>query len=112
MLIIVNTPNYKFGQDMKKSAPAGIGVVVARHGAHPPDSDYPAAANVMLVEAKPGAELRKRFIAWLLEETTKDERCTVSYDKLRIPKHGPLFGQIFDDMLKHMNDTPDPEDEA
>lgn len=112
MIIIVNTPNYKFGQDMKKSAPAGIGVVVARHGAHPPDSDFPAAANVMFYEAKPCAELRQRFVAWLLEETTKDERCRVSYGGVTIPKHAPLFGQIFDDMVKHINGTPNPEDET
>jgi hypothetical protein len=47
-----------------------------------------------------------------LDETTKDERCTLSYGGVRIEKQASAFGQLFDDMEKHKNDKPRPEDEA
>ena len=113
MRIIINTPNYKFGTDLKKSAPVGISVMVGYQAAFSPDApDVPAVALMGFNKAKPADVSKEHFVAWLLSETTKDERCTLSYGGVRIEKQESAFGQIFDEMVRRKNEKPNPEDEA
>jgi hypothetical protein len=112
MSILVSTPNSKFGQDMKKSAPAGIRVLIGYPSAYSPNANVPGIAMVGFDKVKPCDVDREHFVTWLLNETTKDEQCTLSYDGVRIEKYASVFGQVFDDMEKHKNGKPSPEDEA
>jgi hypothetical protein len=97
---------------MKKSAPAGISVQVGRQAAYSPNANVPAIALVLFNTVEPCEVAREDFVAWLLDETTKDERCTLSYGGVKIEKYSSVFGEVFDDMDKHKNDKPSPEDEA
>ena len=45
--IIVTAPNYAFGKDLKKSAPAGISVVVGYQANEPDPANAPAVALVI-----------------------------------------------------------------
>ena len=99
MRIIINAPNFKFGQDLKKSAPAGINVLVGRQSGSSPDApDVPAIALMGFNKVKPCDVPKEQFVAWLLSETTKDERCTLSYGGVRIQKQASAFGELFDEM--------------
>jgi hypothetical protein len=63
MRIIVNTPNYKFGQDLKKSAPAGISVIAGYQAAYSPNAaDVPAVAMVGFNKTKPCDVAREHFV--------------------------------------------------
>jgi hypothetical protein len=42
MRVIVTAPNYTFGQNIMKSAPAGISVVVGYQSAYSPNANVPA----------------------------------------------------------------------
>jgi hypothetical protein len=110
--IIITAPNYAFGQNLKKSAPAGINVAVGYQSAYSPNADVPAVAIVGFSTVKPCDVAREDFVSWLLDETTKDERYIVTYDGVRIEKQALDFGRVFDDMEEHKNDPPNPEDEA
>jgi hypothetical protein len=110
--IIITTPNYAFGQDLKKSAPAGISVAVGFQSAYSPNANVPAVALVGFSTVKPCDVAREHFVTWLLDETTKDERYTVTYGGVKIEKQASDFGRIFDDLKEHKNDKPNPEDEA
>jgi hypothetical protein len=110
--IIITAPNYAFGQTLKKSAPTGINVAVGYQSAYSPNANVPAVAIVGFSTVRPCDVAREGFVRWLLDETTKDERYTVSYDGVRIEKEASAFGRIFDDLEEHKNDKPNPEDEA
>ncbi len=110
--IIITAPNYAFGQDLKKSAPAGINVAVGYQSAYSPNANVPAVAIVGFSTVKSCDVVREDFVRWLLDETTKDERYTVSYDGVRIEKQALEFGRVFDDLEEHKNNKPNPEDEA
>lgn len=112
MRIIISTPNYTFGKDLKKSAPAGISVVVGYQAYAPDPATAPAVALVGFDVVKPCDVSKAHFVSWLLDETIKSEQCTLSYRGVTLEKQALVFGQIFDDMDKHKNDKPNPEDEA
>jgi hypothetical protein len=112
LCIIVTAPNYAFGQKIKESAPAGINVAVGYQSAYSPNANVPAVVLIGIKPAKSCDVAREHFVAWLLEETTKDDRCTVSYGGMEIEKQALDFGRIFDDLEEHKNDMPNPEDEA
>ena len=110
--VIITAPNYAFGQNLKKSAPAGIRVAVGYQSAYSPNADVPAMAIVGFSTVTPCDVAREDFVRWLLDETTKDERYRVSYGGAEIEKEAVAFGRIFDDLEEHKNDKPNPEDEA
>jgi hypothetical protein len=113
MRIIINTPNYKFGSDLKKSAPSGISVMVGcQAGSSPDDANVPAVALMGFNKVKPAEVSKEHFVTWLLSETTKDERCTLSYGGARIQKQESDFGQLFDEMVRQKNEKPSPETDA
>jgi hypothetical protein len=74
--------------------------------------DVPAVALMGFSKAKPCDVSKGQFVAWLLSETTKNDRCTLSYGGARIEKQPLAFGQLFDEMEVRKNEKPKPEDEA
>ena len=63
MRIIINTPNYKFGSDLKKSAPIGISVMVGcQAGNSPEDANVPAVALMGFNKTKPAEVSKEHFI--------------------------------------------------
>ncbi|HWQ90942.1 MAG TPA: hypothetical protein VN673_04670 [Clostridia bacterium] len=110
--IIITAPNYAFGQNLKKSAPAGINVAVGYQSAYSPNANVPAVAIVGFNTVQTCGVAREDFVKWLLDETTKDERYIVCYNGVRIEKQALDLARVFDHMEEHKNDPENPEDEA
>ena len=87
-------------------------MAVGYQSAYSPNANVPAMAIVGFSTAKPCDVAREDFVRWLLDETTKDERYTVSYGGVTIEKQASEFGRVFDNLEEHKNDKPNPEDEA
>jgi hypothetical protein len=113
MIAIINAPNYKFGQNLKKSAPAGIRAMVGNQAScSTDDPNISAVALLGFDESKPAEVSKEHFVSWLLSETRKDERCTLSFDGIRIEKQESAFGKLSDEMVRRKNEKPSAEDEA
>ena len=80
-------PKLRVWTGLKKSAPAGIRVTVGYQSAYSPNANVPAVAIVGFSTAKPCEVAREGFVRWLLDETTKDERYTVSATSLSHSEH-------------------------
>lgn len=110
--IIITTPSYTFGERLKSAAPVGISVLLGCQAYVPDPTDTPAVALVMYDVVKPCHVSKEEFVRWLLEETAKNDGCSLDYGGITIEKTASAFARVFEDMEKHKDDPSNPEDEA
>ena len=74
--MIVTTPSFAFAKAMQASAPPGIIARPGRQSAHRTDDPHaPAILLVAIKEPKPTLSTKEEFVAWLVGEASKDDRC-------------------------------------
>ena len=101
----LQTPNYAFGKAMQASAPPGV---ICRPGFqatfgkdHP---DAPAIVLLAIKEPEPTELTKRRFVDWLLNETSKDARCKIYDYGEEVAKDRAAIEAVYDLMLERRPD--------
>jgi hypothetical protein len=60
---------------------------------------------IAIKEREPTQATKERFVQWLITETLKDDRCSISYYGEVIPKERGAIEAIYDLMLERRPNT-------